>query len=331
MDAADRKRSFAIHGGNASFGRAASSRQCQAICRARCKRANRDAAAANELAGAEADALALGQQLPERGARRMVDDHLFGITDRKTGACASLAEFIVAARLQPLVETTDGVEHRTTNEQVGGGAEALPHIAALPEETAGVDEFGRGRRGGQFEVHATGNTRDGREHGEALFEPVRARRAVDVGEGDVFGAGRVQAGIARRIRTQGTVVDQQMPARQKLLPEPGLSCVIGPVVDPDHLDGVLRILLTPERVGERAQVCPRVAERDDDRDQWRHSAFRQPVPYTDRLTEPFPPLQLPKGVGRSIVASYCIRAQINFSVYYLDNSRVRCSRDASSA
>jgi hypothetical protein len=65
MHAADRERSCAINGGNAPFGRAAPSRQRQAIRRARHERAHRDAAAANELAGAEADALALGQQLSQ--------------------------------------------------------------------------------------------------------------------------------------------------------------------------------------------------------------------------------------------------------------------------
>jgi hypothetical protein len=217
----------------------------------------------------------------------MVDDHALRITNRKTGACASLAEFIVAARLEPLVETTDGVEHRTTDEQVGGGAEALLHIAALAEESAGVDELGRGRRGGQFEVHATGNTRHRREHGETLFEPVGEWRTVDVGEGDVFTSGCVQARIARRIRTHGMVVDQQMPARQELLPEPGLSPVGRPVVDPDHLDGVPRILLTPERLGKGAELCPCVAEGNDDRDQWRHDAFCEPAISTGRLTDPF--------------------------------------------
>lgn len=291
MDAAHRKGSRAIDVGNAPFGGAAAPRQRETIGRARCERPYWNAAAANELAGAEADAFTLGQELPQRGTRRMVDDYLFGITNGEPRPCASLAEFIIASRLEALVETAHRIEHRAPHEQVGRGAEALLHIAALPEEPPGVDELGRRRRRGQFEMHATGDARDGRERGEAELYPVRPRDAIDVRESDVCGRRRVQAGIACCIRTQGTGMNQQPPAWQELFPKPGLSSVFRTVVDPDHLDSIARIFLRLERVDQRTELRARISERDDDRDRWRHSAFGSQQP--EGPTEPFPRSQLP--------------------------------------
>jgi hypothetical protein len=218
----------------------------------------------------------------------MVDDHVFGITNGKSRPRASLAEFIITSRLEAIVEAADRIEHLASDEQVRCGAEPLLDVAALPEESSGVDELGRRRPGRQFQMYASGNARGGCERGEPAFEPVRARRAVDVCEPDVCSRGHVQAGIARGIRAQRTAMNQEAPAWQELFPKPGISSITRPIVDPDHLYRVVRVSLTLERVDERAELRAGISERNDDRDQWRHSAFRQPVTRKNTgLTEPF--------------------------------------------
>ena len=207
----------------------------------------------------------------------MVDNHVFGITNGQPRPSASLAEFIITSRLEAIIEAADRIEHRAPHEQVGGRAEAFLHVTALPEEPFGVDELGSRRRRGKFEMDATCDARDGREGGEPPFEPVRAWRAVDVRESDVRSRCHVQACIACRIRSEGPRMNQESPARQELFPQPDISSIRRSIVDPDHLDRGVRISLAAERVNERAELRPRISERNDDRNRWRHSGFRQPV------------------------------------------------------
>jgi hypothetical protein len=70
-----------------------------------------------------------------------MDHRVFGILDRYASLRTAPAEFVVASRLETLIEVPHTVEHASANKQVRGRGEAFLDISVLAKKPARIDEL----------------------------------------------------------------------------------------------------------------------------------------------------------------------------------------------
>ena len=149
--------------------------------------ADRHSPAPDDLTDSEADPRGFSKKPAERGARGVMDDDLVGVHDWNPGLLASPPEFVVAARLQMLVELADEAEDLPLHEKIGRRGEALLDVSVLPEKPARVHPFGDGRVARELELNPPRNPGRGAQRRETLLQPVVGGPAIDVGERHVLG------------------------------------------------------------------------------------------------------------------------------------------------